>query len=175
MYKLEEPLRGSSVPTSPRLTTIVRWRLPSKRWWEGGLWRCLRQRPDQPPSHLGSVKTFPESPRTEPGPSMWRSQRPGVSAVSLTLSSKQEEVDFPPYFPSPFLLPVMAPFRSASHLLTHSLPLLQSLPRQPRKALPCSEKTYFPIAPGLQKTIISITIPRSFDYAPDTSQVLSIL
>lgn len=126
------------------------------------------------PSHLGSVKTFPESPRTEPGPSMWRSQRPSVSAVPSRSSSKQGEW-ISPLLSQSFLLPVMAPFRSASHLLTHSLPCSSLYPDSRGKALPCSEKTYFPIAPGLQKTIISITIPRSFDYAPDTSQVLSIL
>lgn len=91
------------------------------------------------------------------------------------LSSKQEEVDFPPYFPSPFLLPVTSSF-SLCLSPTHSFLTAAPVSTQTAWESPALLwKDYFPIAPGLQKTIISITIPRSFDYVPDTFQVLSIL
>lgn len=55
--------------------------------------------------------------------------------------------------PVPSSSQLRAPFRSASHLLTHSLLLLQSLPRQPGKVLPCSEKTISPLPLDYKKPL----------------------
>lgn len=155
-YKLQEPLRWSSVPTSIMSTTRVRWGLTTCDVQEKvrrGLWRCSRQHPDQPQFHLGSVKTFPESPRTEPGPSTWLSQRPSITTVSQHAQLKARG-----FGSSPPLSQSLCPPSYWALFVLYLLTLLQSLPRQPGTVLPCSEKTISPLLLDYRKTIISITI-----------------
>ena len=98
-----------------------------KRRCGGRLCRCLRQHADQPQSHLGSVKTFPESPRIEPGPSMWLSQRPGVTAVSQHAQLKAGGFGFSP--------PLSQSLRPPSYWAPFALYLICSLIPYPYSSL----------------------------------------
>jgi len=108
---------------------------------------------------LGLVKTFPELPGTEPGPTTRCSLCPMSSLSPNPLNTKQR--GFCLFFPSPFswsLSPFPSycmPFCPLSYTFPSTPPPILAL--YPDKVLPCSKKTTsFPIAPVLHKTMISV-------------------
>ena len=169
MHRLQELLRGSSVPTSLRSTTTHSGGGSQPRDGEkgadGDAYASIRTNPSptwDPQRHF-------QSPQGQDQGQACGWARGQASALFPSmLSSQQGDLDFHPHSPSPFLLPVMGSF-SLCLSPTHSF--LTPAPVSTQTAWESTAllwKDYFPTVPGLQKTIISVTILRSFDYVPDT-------
>ena len=149
MYKLQEPLRWSSVPTSIMSTTRVRWGLTTCDVQEKVRRQAMQMltpacRPTPVPS--GICKDISGAPKDRTRAKHVAEPEARRHRCFPACSTQSRGIwIFTPTFPVPPSSQLLGSFCSLSHLLTNSLPLLQSLPRQPGTVPPCSEKTISPL------------------------------